>query len=106
MRCTGRSSNIMDRAEIEKRLSALPGWSLSPEGMSIHSTRRFKSFVEAFGFMTQVALIAEKRDHHPEWTNVYNRVDIGLTTHDAGGLTEKDFALAEAIERVQPKGLK
>ncbi len=58
----------------------------------------FKNFVEAFGFMTQVALLAEKADHHPEWSNVYGRVDIVLTTHDAGGLSARDVALAHAID--------
>ncbi len=67
----------------------------------------FGGFVEAFGFMTQVALLAEKADHHPEWRNVYNRVNIDLTTHDAGGLTVKDIELAKAIDRLcahQPRG--
>lgn len=67
----------------------------------------FGDFVEAFGFMTQVALLAEKADHHPEWRNVYNRVDIELTTHDAGGLTLKDIELARAIDSLgthQPRG--
>lgn len=67
----------------------------------------FGDFVEAFGFMTQVALLAEKADHHPEWRNVYNRVDIELTTHDAGGLTLKDIELARAIDGLcthQPRG--
>ena len=67
-----------------------------PEGL----TRRFifPDFVAAFGFMTRVALLAEKADHHPEWSNVYNRVDILLTTHDAGGLSERDIAMARAID--------
>lgn len=92
----------MDRSDIDRRLSGLSGWTLGPDGSSIVCARRFRDFRQAFGFMTQVALLAEKLDHHPEWTNVYNRVEIRLTTHDAGGLSEKDFALAEAIERLQP----
>ena len=59
---------------------------------------KFKDFVEAFSFMTNIAMIAEKMNHHPEWYNVYNRVDITLTTHDSGGVTEKDISLAKAME--------
>lgn len=59
---------------------------------------RFRNFVEAFGFMTESALVAERLDHHPEWRNVYNRVDVELTTHDAAGLTERDFRLARAMD--------
>ena len=60
---------------------------------------RFDDFAQAFGFMTRIAIIADKMDHHPEWFNVYNRVDITLTTHDAGGVTQKDVILAEAMEK-------
>jgi 4a-hydroxytetrahydrobiopterin dehydratase len=63
----------------------------------IKRTLTFQNFQQAFAFMTQIALVAEKMDHHPDWTNVYNRVEIKLWTHDAGGLTEKDFILAKAI---------
>lgn len=80
-------------------LSDLPHWQLEPGGAAITRALRFRTFREAFGFMTQVALAAERMDHHPEWSNVYNRVTIRLTTHDAGGLTEKDAALAKAIDR-------
>ncbi|MBT5836267.1 MAG: 4a-hydroxytetrahydrobiopterin dehydratase [Hellea sp.] len=59
---------------------------------------KFKDFIEAFSFMTNIAMIAEKMNHHPEWYNVYNRVDITLTTHDSGGVTEKDISLAKAME--------
>jgi len=61
---------------------------------------KFKNFVAAFSFMTSVAILAEKMNHHPEWSNVYNRVDIFLTTHEAGGISERDFALAKAIEHI------
>lgn len=91
----------MDRAEIDARLAELPGWSLAADGQSIATSLKFRDFRSAFGFMTQVALLAEKLDHHPEWTNVYNRLEIRLSTHDAGGLTEKDFVLAEAIESLR-----
>jgi 4a-hydroxytetrahydrobiopterin dehydratase len=63
---------------------------------------RFHSFVEAFGFMTQVALLAERANHHPEWSNVYNRVTIRLTTHDLGGLSSRDAELAQAIDSLSP----
>ncbi len=80
-------------------LSGLPDWQLEDGGKAILRTLKFKTFNEAFGFMARVALSAEKMDHHPEWSNVYNRVSIRLTTHDAGGLTEKDVKLARAIDR-------
>ena len=78
--------------EVESRTSQLTGWSL--ENGKLHREFTFANFIEAFGFMTQSALVAEKMDHHPEWSNVYNRVVVDLTTHDAGGLTELDFELA------------
>lgn len=85
-------------AERARALADLPLWTAAtePEGL----TRRFifPDFVAAFGFMARVALLAEKADHHPEWSNVYNRVDILLTTHDAGGLSERDIAMARAID--------
>lgn len=85
----------LDAPEIEERLASLPDW--KREGNAIVRELKFPDFVTAFGFMTQVALLAEKHDHHPDWTNVYNRVRIQLTTHDAGGITERDFRLATAI---------
>ena len=87
----------LDRAASAARMGDIAGWALAEDGLSISRGFRFRDFNEAFGFMTRVALDAEKADHHPEWSNVYNRVEIVLTTHDAGGLTEKDFALAKAI---------
>lgn len=81
-------------------LATLPGWSFDESREAIAKRFSFADFVEAFGFLTQVALEAEKLNHHPEWTNVYRHVDIRLTTHDAGGLTELDLALARAIERI------
>ena len=82
----------------EEHLKTLAGWSFEKEG--IQKDFIFKNFIEAFGFMTKVALLAEKANHHPEWSNVYNKVHIRLTTHEAGGLTDKDFALAVKIENV------
>jgi 4a-hydroxytetrahydrobiopterin dehydratase len=69
---------------------------------AIHRGFRFGDFGEAFGFMARVALLAEKQDHHPEWSNVWNRVEITLTTHDAKGLSERDLALAAAIDALDP----
>ena len=73
------------------------GWTLSEGGEALERTIRFKDFSEAFALLTRVALYAEKVDHHPEFTNVWNRVDFRLTSHDAGGVTERDRKLAEAI---------
>lgn len=90
----------LEDGEVEARLRERSRWSLR-DG-KLHRELRFPSFVEAFGFMSQVALIAERMNHHPEWSNVYNRVVIDLTTHDAGGLSALDFELAEAIDALQP----
>lgn len=87
-------------AERDAGLARLPAWSLRADGLAIEREFRFADFSAAFAFMTRVALLAEKADHHPDWSNVWNRVSIALTTHDAGGLTQRDMALAEAIERV------
>ncbi|MDX2205443.1 MAG: 4a-hydroxytetrahydrobiopterin dehydratase [Hyphomicrobiaceae bacterium] len=92
--------NTLD-AEARKALSVrLPQWRLVNGRDAIARTFQFKDFSAAFGFMTRLALVAEKLDHHPEWSNVYNRVEIVLSTHDAGGLTERDVALAEAADRL------
>ena len=84
-----------DRAEA---LDTLDEWDYDEARDAIVRSFTFADFSEAFGFMARVALLAEKADHHPEWSNVWNRVDIALTTHDAGGLSHKDVALAEAID--------
>ena len=83
-------------------LGELAGWSLSREGKAIERKIAFADFGEAFAFMTRVALLAESQDHHPEWFNVYNRVEITLTTHDAGGLSQRDVAMAKAIDALLP----
>lgn len=83
--------------EVQPRLVFLPGWVFSKDG--IEKKYEFKDFVAAFSFMTRVAMAAEKMDHHPEWSNVYNKVDIRLTTHEAGGVTDSDFKLAEIIDK-------
>ena len=74
-------------------------WKIIDDGKKIKKTFKFKSFIEAFSFMTKIAIYAEKKDHHPEWSNVYNKVEICLTTHDAGGITEKDVDLINFIEK-------
>ena len=73
------------------------GWTLSADGKALHKSFRFKDFSEAFSFLTRIAMHAEKVDHHPEFTSVWNRVDFRLTTHDTGGVTDRDVRLAEAI---------
>ncbi|WP_194271196.1 4a-hydroxytetrahydrobiopterin dehydratase [Zoogloea sp. 1C4] len=89
----------LDPAEQAVRLATLDGWQLVPGREAITRSYRFADFNAAFGWMTRVALMAEKIDHHPEWRNTYNRVEVVLTTHDAGGLTELDFQLAGFMDR-------
>ncbi|MDX2245215.1 MAG: 4a-hydroxytetrahydrobiopterin dehydratase [Bacteroidia bacterium] len=84
--------------EAADQLKTLSGWKFRNNG--IEKQYKFKDFTAAFGFMAQVAILAEKANHHPEWSNVYNRVEIRLSTHDAGGLTDKDFSLANAINQL------
>jgi len=87
--------------EAAADLLAASEWRISEErGGKIDRELLFENFVQAFGFMTQVAIVAEKRDHHPEWSNVYNRVAITLTTHDVGGLSNNDVELAADIDRL------
>ena len=84
--------------QIEQFLRGQPAWTLAAG--KLHREYRFKDFVQAFGFMAQAALVAERADHHPEWCNVYSRVVIDLTTHDAQGVSQRDFALAQAMESI------
>lgn len=84
--------------ERDAALADLPNWTYDAERDAIQRSFRFDDFTSAFGFMTMVALMAEKADHHPEWFNVYNRVDILLTTHDAKGLSHRDVMLARKID--------
>ena len=91
---------LLDTVTIDKQLSQLQGWRLTPDRTAVEKSYSFRDFPAAFSFMTRVALIAEKMDHHPDWTNIYNRVDICLSTHDVGGLTKLDFGLALAIDGV------
>jgi 4a-hydroxytetrahydrobiopterin dehydratase len=81
-------------------MDAPDGWSFEDGGKALIRTLKFGDFSEAFAFLTRVAMHAEKVDHHPEFTNVWNRVDFRLTTHDTGGVTDRDRALAEAINRL------
>ncbi|WP_182466748.1 4a-hydroxytetrahydrobiopterin dehydratase [Sphingomonas gilva] len=90
----------LSEAERADALDGLPEWDYDEARDAILREFIFDDFNQAFGFMTQVALIAEKADHHPEWSNVYNRVTILLTTHDAGGLSPRDIEMAEAIEEL------
>lgn len=94
---------MVERLSAEARRAALANlkdWSEVPGRDAIARTFTFRDFNEAFGFMTRVALVAEKSDHHPEWRNVYKTVEVVLSTHDAGGVTERDIALAEAMDRI------
>jgi 4a-hydroxytetrahydrobiopterin dehydratase len=84
-------------AEVSELLAELPGWALREDGKAVVRSFTFGDFNSAFGFMTRVALYADKADHHPEWFNVYNRVEMTLTTHDAGGLSARDAAMARFI---------
>ena len=94
--------NALTKNEVSEFLKAsLKDWSY--DGSSIHRDLKFKNFTEAFSFMTAVALEAEKADHHPDWSNVYNQVSINLNTHSAGGITKMDFELAQAIDRILKK---
>jgi 4a-hydroxytetrahydrobiopterin dehydratase len=90
----------LSEAERSAALAGLPGWAHVPERDAIAKGFRFADFGEAFAFMTRVALEAEKADHHPEWSNVWNRVDVLLTTHSAGGLTQKDVDLAKKMDAI------
>lgn len=85
--------------ELTHALEELEDWTVEEGGKAIERSFKFGSFVEAFSFMTTSALTAEKMDHHPEWSNVYNRVHVRLTTHDSGGVTELDIALARAMDK-------
>jgi 4a-hydroxytetrahydrobiopterin dehydratase len=84
--------------EMQKTLAELGSWAIA--NGKLHREYKFRNFVQAFGFMAQVALLAERAAHHPEWFNVYNRVVVDLTTHEAGGITRKDLDLAREIEEI------
>ena len=90
----------VDASQVKARLADIPGWERADAGDAISRSVSFSSFAEAFGFMAECALIAEKLNHHPDWFNSYSRVDIRLTTHAVKGLTMLDFELASAINRI------
>lgn len=85
---------------VETALKSLDGWAGIKEREAIHREFKFKDFVEAFGFMTQSALMAERMDHHPEWSNIYNTVTVTLATHSVGGVTDLDIRLAKFMNRI------
>jgi 4a-hydroxytetrahydrobiopterin dehydratase len=88
----------LEASERAAALRELSRWRETKGRDAIERSFKFRNFAEAWGFMSQVALLAEKQDHHPEWSNVWNRVDITLSTHDAGGLSQRDVTLAKAID--------
>jgi 4a-hydroxytetrahydrobiopterin dehydratase len=92
------ASPKLDADEVTKRLAEVAGWTLRES--KLHREYKFADFVEAFGFMASVALVAERMNHHPEWFNVWSTVVVDLSTHDAGGITANDFELAAAMERL------
>jgi 4a-hydroxytetrahydrobiopterin dehydratase len=92
----------LTEAERTGLAETLPNWTVAADPEAIRRTFSFRDFNEAWGFMSRVALLAEKHDHHPDWSNVWNTVRIALSTHDAGGLTENDVKLARAIDTLLP----
>lgn len=91
---------VLDEAQMAALSTDLSDWAVAEDGKSITRNFKFGSFVDAFAFMAASALVAEKLDHHPEWFNVYNRVEVKLTTHDSGGLTELDVKLAKRMDKL------
>ena len=94
---------LQQSQDIESFIRENSGWQLAEGRSALQKSFKFSDFNEAFGFMSRVALMAEKMDHHPEWFNVYNRVDVTLSTHDAGGVTELDFKLAKFMDAAVKK---
>lgn len=94
---SNRPTELSDR-DRNQALTEIDDWVYDAEAKAINKTFSFKDFSEAWGFMNRAALLAEKMDHHPEWFNVYNRVEVKMTTHDAGGVTELDIQMARAME--------
>lgn len=94
----GKTIEKIDPQTLQNTLADLDGWEISDTQNAISKSFKFKNFNEAWGFMSRIACLAEKMDHHPEWSNVYNRVNITLTTHDAGGISERDLAMAKKID--------
>ena len=90
----------LDPAERAEALRQLPAWTLRDDASAIYRSFKFADFSEAFAFMTRVAMLAEKDNHHPEWSNIYNRVEVTLTTHEANGLSQRDVNMAWAIDKL------
>ena len=96
-----KNAKKLNEEDIARELENLPGWSFR-DGC-LHIELKFSNFIEAFGFMTRAALISERKNHHPNWSNVYNKVIIDLTTHDAGGVTELDVSWAKTVTKLLKK---
>lgn len=96
------SRERLSDTDVDARLASVPDW--RREGQTLVRSLRFADFSEAFGFMARVALVAEVLDHHPDWSNVYNRVEIAVTTHDRGGLTALDFEFAHRVDAIVARG--
>ena len=92
-------ANLIARDDLRTAVAGLDGWALSQDGLALEKTFAFKGFNSAFGFMTRVAMAAERANHHPEWSNVYNRVTIRWTTHSLGGVSDLDLKLAASCDR-------
>lgn len=90
----------LDDTAVHAGLQNLEGWAIARDGAAIQKTFKFKDFTKAFGWMTSAAICAEKADHHPEWFNVYNRVEVTLTTHDVDGLSQRDLDLAAKFDTI------
>ena len=88
----------LTKTEVTQKLKRLSGWKMVKGRNAITKTFKFKDFMQAFGWMTAMAIYAEKKDHHPEWFNVYNRVEVTLATHDCGGISTNDIEMAEAMD--------
>ena len=96
-------ADMLSQAALDEARAALPDWTVADGGDALERSYRFSDFMTAFGFMGRVAVYADVVDHHPEWFNVYNRVDVTLTSHDAGGVTRRDIAMARFMDRAARK---
>ena len=96
-------ADTLAQAALDEALASLPDWTVADGGAALERSYRFSDFMTAFGFMGRVAVYADVVDHHPEWFNVYSRVDVTLTSHDAGGITRRDIAMARFMDRAARK---
>ena len=96
-------AGTLSREALNEALASLPNWTVARSGAALERSYRFSDFLAAFGFMGRVAVYADVVDHHPEWFNVYNRVDVTLTSHDAGGVTNRDIRMARFMDRAARK---